>query len=301
MCVRLRVRVRVFQRESPSTAARARVARDDADVVSLRACMAAPTLVWLRTQDTRPVPTGAALRQWRSVVVGACRSDSARDSATCVPVSSLDTNRTELLNHLRARTTGPGRAYVVKLMLPWLLPRVERAIVLDFDLWVRQSLERLAREFDRFTRRQMVGVVPDIAAVQLYPDSPLGANGGVQLMHLRRMREEGWERMLRGHTAWIGYLGDQTMYAHLARSHPDRFRRLSCRYNRQLNTHFWLPPSAYTCADGCAIVHGNQQRFKQAIRRAIDGDVDALMREIPARVAPALTDCFVASPSEFRG
>ena len=177
-------------------------------------------------------------------------------------MSSLDANKTGLLNELQSRTTGPGRAYVLKLMLPWLLPRVERAIVLDFDLWVREPLERLAREFDAFARRHMVGVVPDIAAARLYPDSPLGANGGVQLMHLRRMREEGWERMLRRHTEWVGYLGDQTVHAHLARLHTDRYRRLSCRYNRQLNTHFWLPNSAYTCADGCAIVHGNQPRFK---------------------------------------
>ena len=237
----------------------------DASDVKSQSCahMASPTLVWLRTQDTRPLPTADAFRQWRSVVVGACRSESARNDARCVPVSSLDTNKTGLLNELQSRTTGPGRAYVLKLMLPWLLPRVERAIVLDFDLWVREPLERLAREFDAFARRHMVGVVPDIAAARLYPDSPLGANGGVQLMHLRRMREEGWERMLRRHTEWVGYLGDQTVHAHLARLHTDRYRRLSCRYNRQLNTHFWLPTSAYTCADGCAIVHGNQPRFKR--------------------------------------
>ena len=40
----------------------------------------------------------------------------------------------------------------------------------------------------------------------------------------------------------IGYLVDQTVYARISEKYPEMFYHLSCRYNRQLNTHFSLPP-----------------------------------------------------------
>ena len=208
-------------------------------------------------------------------------------------MSSLDTNKTGLLNELQSRTTGPGRAYVLKLMLPWLLPRVERAIVLDFDLWVREPLERLAREFDAFARRHMVGVVPDIAAPALPRLASRRQRGRAADASAAHARGGVGEDAASPHR--VGGIPRRPDRARAPRppAHRPR-RRLSCRYNRQLNTHFWLPTSAYTCADGCAIVHGNQPRFKRAVRLAVDGDVSALAREVPARIAPALADCFVA-------
>ena len=92
-------------------------------------------------------------------------------------MSSLDTNKTGLLNELQSRTTGPGRAYVLKLMLPWLLPVSNERLCWTLTCGSR-PLERLAREFDAFARRHMVGVVPDIAAAGSTPtrlSAPTGA------------------------------------------------------------------------------------------------------------------------------
>ena len=172
---------------------------------------------------------------------------------------------------LQARAHGPGVTYVVKLFLPWILASFDRAVVLDYDLWPRGpgALAGLVAQFDRFLDGEYVALAPDIAAPVLYPRAPLGANGGVQLMRLAEMRAGVWGSMLANHTARVGYLGDQTVYAHLSVAHPGRLRRLSCRWNRQLNAHFHLPTAAYECADGCAIVHGNQpQRRRRARPRA---------------------------------
>ena len=199
-----------------------------------------------------------------------------------------------MLRRLQTRAHGPGVAYVVKLFIPWLLPSFDRAVVLDFDLWPRTrcAFSELTVQFDHFGDEMYVGLSRDVAAPFLYPQAPLGANGGVQLMRLAEMRRGTWETMLANHTERIGYLGDQTVYAQLSSVYPHRFRALSCRWNRQLNVHFHMPNAAYECADGCAIVHGNQPQYKSAIRRALlSNSFRPIERVLPSRLRMPLTDC----------
>ena len=127
----------------------------------------------------------------------------------------------------------------------------------------------------------------------LYPNASLGPNGGVQLLKLDRMRAGAYAAALaslRGKT--LGYLGDQTAYARMSEAHPELFHRLSCRFNRQLSTHFHAPVSAYACAEGCDVLHGNQPVYKSAIQRAAAGDAGPLRSLVPRRLRPAFANCW---------
>lgn len=54
-------------------------------------------------------------------------------------VDRLDATRRQLLWKLRATARGPGRIYLLKAFLPWLLPRVERVVVEDASSRYRTS------------------------------------------------------------------------------------------------------------------------------------------------------------------
>lgn len=171
----------------------------------------------------------------------------------------------QILKGLRDHAHGPGRIYVLKAMLPWLLPHVDRAVVLDFDLLFRSPVRDLWDQFADFGPEHMIGVAPE-AARHVYSGFSFPVNGGVQLMRLDRMRQGRYERMLHeiasseGHR--IGYLGDQTLYTLLAEAHRDAFYALSCRFNRQLNPE----GTSFQCDDGCSVIHGNHAVWKQRFR-----------------------------------
>ena len=228
---------------------------------------------WLGTS----IPAVRVPYGWSRVAVNANRLSPC---TSCIePETVLTKRHMELLRMLRQKTHGPGSFYVTKLMLPWILPNVTHAIVLDYDLWTSNLLD-LSNEFDKFSSTQQIGLAKDVAWKLLYPNATLGANGGVQLLHLERMRTGPYETALREEKRRIGYLGDQTMYSHISEKYPDMFYHLSCKYNRQLNTHFKLPPSAYACEDGCAILHGNQPRYKHAIKAANEENHTYALRRI---------------------
>ena len=229
-------------------------------------------------------------RGWSKVVIThpglSSRCTQCVDSSTALPA-----RYSALLRLLRSKTHGPGSAYVTKLMLPWILPNVTQAVVLDYDLWT-SHLSELSDEFYRFSPTQQIGLALDVAWKHLYPNASLGFNGGVQLLHLERMRSGSYESALRTERRRIGYLGDQTMYSYISERHPEMFYRLSCRFNRQLNTHFDLHPSEYSCRDGCDILHGNQPRYKNGIKLANEGSSDVLRRLILPRYQQEFNDCF---------
>ena len=210
----------------------------------------------------------------------------------------LDAHRARLLRRLQSTARGPGPVYLLKAFLPWLLPEVERAVVLDFDLLCVQPIAQVWEEFGRFSPSHVMGAAQDIASSKLYPNSEFGVNGGVQLLHLGRMRSGPYEAALEtiSHTREMGYLGDQTLYTALSDLHPLMLFRLSCRFNRQLNRHFALPAEAYACADGCAIVHGNQPSWKHVIRSA-----SGVFRRLPPFMRGAFRNCHMDSNSTSHG
>ncbi len=209
----------------------------------------------------------------------------------------LDATRLGLLRRLRATAHGPGTLYMLKPFLPWLLPTARRAIVVDFDLYCLEPLPTLWHEFDNFSASQMIGVARDVMGPKLYPNFEFAANGGVQLLHLERMRKGTYESAMRriASSMRIGYLGDQTFYTHIGRIRPEWIHPLSCRYNRQLNLHFSMPIEAYACEDGCAIIHGNQRRWKRDIRRWQESPTRAWslqwIEPFPSNLRAAFANC----------
>ena len=213
----------------------------------------------------------------------------------------LDAGRRSLLARLRAKAVGPGRIYMMKPFLPWLLPTVKRAVVVDHDLYFVEPPARLWSEFRRFDHSQMIGVARDVMGAVLYPDSTFGVNGGVQLLHLERMRStpkyEHALNTIANSGAVIGYLGDQTLYTLIGDAHPDLLYHLSCKFNRQLNVHFRMPVEAYACGDGCAVIHGNQPHWKSEMKRWRAGSWSiSNLRHLPVHLRVAFQNCTELPP-----
>jgi hypothetical protein len=210
---------------------------------------------------------------------------------SCIDHRNLPKDKLALLRAMQLRAHGPGVLYLTKLFIPWYVWTEDRALVLDYDLWVG-DLAPLEAQFDKFSSSAWIGVAPDLMAPLLYSKLPLGANGGVQLMHLDKMRRDPlYARLLVNHTARIGYLGDQTVYSQLSKAWPLAFHSLPCRFNRQLNTHAHIDAAAYKCR-GCDIVHGNQPQYKRAIVKANQGNVKPLQDAILPRLRAAFANCF---------
>ena len=82
---------------------------------------------------------------------------------------------------------GPGRTYLLKPLLHFVLPpSVRRVLVLDTDVVMIRPLAELWGQFARFGPEAVLGLVAEQSS--LYPGNAIGKNGGVQLLHLERMR-----------------------------------------------------------------------------------------------------------------
>lgn len=173
-------------------------------------------------------------------------------------------------------THGPGAIYMWKPLFHYLLPAsIDRVLVLDTDLYLPKAafdLGGLWDEFEHFAPRAALGLAHEQQPT--YAKLGGGVNGGVQLLHLGRMREAGgaYDNALRrcatGACGDIGYLGDQTFYSAVRNTTPALVHVLPCGWNRQLSDQYWHDPSftAYNaCNDQCRMVHGNQPTFKRVL------------------------------------
>ena len=181
-------------------------------------------------------------------------------------------------------THGPGSVYMYKPLLHHLLPpSMDRALVLDTDLYLPSrafDLAGLWDEFEAFPPEAALGLA--LEQQPTYEHLGGGFNGGVQLLHLARMRthrglyERELERCATGACGDIGYLGDQTFYSEVRKATPSLFHALPCGWNLQLSTQFWNHPrfmALSSCEDHCRMVHGNEPIFKRVLARlqSVDG------------------------------
>ena len=163
---------------------------------------------------------------------------------------------------------GPGRTYLLKPLLHFVLPpSVRRVLVLDTDVVMIRPLAELWGQFARFGPEAVLGLVAEQSS--LYPGNAIGKNGGVQLLHLERMRRSPAYAAALDHYAtgrggaWLGYLGDQTLYSFMAYSHGALFHSLGCEWNRQLSVHFGLEAQRqHACAAPCGLLHANSPDLK---------------------------------------
>lgn len=167
---------------------------------------------------------------------------------------------------------GPGANYVWKPVMHLLLPEsIDRLLLLDTDVVIVRPLSELWSEFSQFNPTAVIGIGPEQST--LYERASgwkmKGKNGGVQLLHLARMRASSrYNAELDWYASGmagvkLGYLGDQTLYTHLAYEAPELFHQVGCEWNRQLSSHFgFANASVHTCERPCGLMHANDGRYK---------------------------------------
>jgi hypothetical protein len=194
-------------------------------------------------------------------------------------LDDMPVNATALHRGFEKVTHGPGAIYMWKPLLHYLLP-FRTAIVLDSDIGLVRDLAELEQQFDRFEPGAVMGLATEQAPFYYqngYPKTG-GVNGGVQLLHLERMRRPGsayeaeLQRFAAGERGDIGYLGDQNFYTKLRMLRPELVHALDCGWNRQLSHHLWGPTflETHACGSPCALVHGNFPTFKGPMMRLQD-------------------------------
>lgn len=185
-------------------------------------------------------------------------------------LSSMPADALALHANFTKITHGPGSIYMWKPLLAWLLP-MRRAMVLDADVVLVRSVHELWAQFGAFDASAVIGLAREQAPSYEHLGPTAGVNGGVQLLHLERMRgaEGAYQRELRrcatGACGDIGYLGDQTLYSLMKAHTPELFHTLPCGWNRQLSIHFYNHKNfstSHDCPATCGLVHGNQPAFK---------------------------------------
>ena len=156
---------------------------------------------------------------------------------------------------------GGGRHYLYKPVLHLLLsPHIEQLIMLDTDTLFVRPLSALWAEFARFPSMAVLGVAPE--QNELYTPIP-GKNGGVQLMHLRRMRESRlYNTLLDWHGSGAsacrtGWFGDQTVYSIIGFKSPRLLHQLPCEWNRQLAPTVPSDSVLHECTGRCGLLHAN--------------------------------------------
>ncbi|EOD34115.1 hypothetical protein EMIHUDRAFT_111342 [Emiliania huxleyi CCMP1516] len=176
--------------------------------------------------DTRPSPSlwemgkAAALFNSSGVVVHALLAVKpvAADvpSGIRVTMMKLTKRLACIYDNFAHNSHGPGPAYLIKTLLPWILPpEVPRIILLDTDTVVLRPIIKLWSVFESFGDRAVIGIAREQS--NLY-ENMVGRNGGVQLMNLVAARASATyvrylDRIAAGRTGYyVGYLGDQTLF-----------------------------------------------------------------------------------------
>lgn len=167
-----------------------------------------------------------------------------------------------------------------KPLMHLLLPRwVPRVILLDSDLFMFADVVHLWRVFETFGPQVLAGFAEEQSPWNRKVERLGGfsANGGVQLLHLQRMRTLGFSELLYRYAhgelpldgeVGLGVVGDQTLYSWMSINGTPAQRhivRLPCSWNVQAGA--W--PSTVSarssgdrrwgrhCGSGCNVLHGN--------------------------------------------
>ena len=218
-------------------------------------------------------------------------------------IASISTAARTLYRQLSRTATGPGPIYLYKPLLHLVLPTwIQRVLVLDTDLFLFSDIAGLWAEFDRFAPGELLGVAaeqcPSYQEVRAL--GGVGLNGGVQLLHLQKMRASAhYDRLIRGYTArpmkhpmkpgGIGWLGDQTLYSWMSVNGTggrEVFHLIPCGWNRQIGTHmagwkgFW---ERHECATPCHLLHGNYVGHKRFMESLKEDPTGASCRDVIAR------------------
>ena len=196
-------------------------------------------------------------------------------------LTALPPHEAALHKNMSRFGVGPSFIYMYKPFLYSVLSGLERVLVLDFDVLLLGDLRELWEQFDAFGTKALLGLAysqsPEYGGLGTWPHKPdgprAGRNGGVQLQHLQRMRDDvaaggSYARDLRRCAAggcrkqWLlPRLGDQTYYTGLCLREPALCHDVPCQWNRQLSNRFWSHRDFapwHACAAPTRLAHGNQ-------------------------------------------
>ncbi|XP_054271145.1 xyloside xylosyltransferase 1 [Macrosteles quadrilineatus] len=194
-------------------------------------------------------------------------------------------------------TSQPGSYYsdalfFISLGLHQVAPESQnRAIMLDVDTKVVADIALLFHEFNRFGKRAVLGIAPELSPVYhhilyLYRNhhkhsrlgAPLstggfpGVNSGVLLLDFQRLRlSDEYNQLLNPDAvkqmvdkySFKGHLGDQDFYTLVGFERPHLLHQLSCGWNHQLCE--WWRDHGYRdvfdnfshCSEPTLLYHGN--------------------------------------------
>ncbi|XP_031229446.1 LARGE xylosyl- and glucuronyltransferase 2 isoform X5 [Mastomys coucha] len=164
---------------------------------------------------------------------------------------------------------------LMKLVLPSILPlSLARVIVLDTDVTFSSDIVELWALFDRFSDKQVVGLVENQSDWYLgnlwknhrpWPALGRGFNTGVILLWLDRLQQTGWEQMWKLtakrelHTLTATSLADQDIFNAVLKEHPNLVHPLPCVWNVQLSDHT-LAERCYLEAADLKVIHWNSPK-----------------------------------------
>jgi len=214
-------------------------------------------------------------------------------------LANLSREAMQLKGRLAKLARGPGKMYLWKNMIHYILPeQLDRVLLLDSDIFIVAEVAQLWSMFDRFGPNQMIGM--GLEQNQFYSSlfgstsGALGLNSGVVLYDLRRLRaSELYKRQLEGFASQrlpvgipikpertrLGYIADQTLFSFM--SHPtaagaaELFFVLPCGWNRQLSPQYWTTPgflATHQCSGPCHLLHANFKPYKRLLEGWIQSD-----------------------------
>ena len=279
--------------------------------------------------DDRPEPNVRAMmgfvRMLRHVTIGGSMTFHAilaqQRTLPGIRVTSLrdavpDRVRCIMSGMARLLTSRRGKrmqGVLYKVMLHWLLPDVNRIVLLDSDLVPLRDLAELKGAFHLMRRSgALFGLAPEqsefYSSGRHMPQGVPGYNTGVWLMDLHAMRRSGWYSwLLDAYQAGylfqkLGVVPDQNFVNGVVGLSPNLVHPLGCGWNRQLTSWFLgtngalIKPNAFrqkrlntvlNCPETCGMLHFNGDVVKCMVPllQQANGSCStwhALIRDIPA-------------------
>ncbi|KAM7287663.1 glucoside xylosyltransferase 1-like [Ixodes scapularis] len=175
-----------------------------------------------------------------------------------------------------------------RLFLPDMLPNEDAVLYVDADTLFVNPVEELWSVFEEMNESHLTALgheIEDVGRNWYHQGSktpfhpPFGANSGIMLMNLTRMRSFDWvSRLVPLMKEYAGriLLGDQDFINILFSAHPDKLLTFTCRWGyRQDNCKFHDSCSGETPA----LLHGNLKCFTAPFRSPAFSTIHRVMRK----------------------
>lgn len=197
-----------------------------------------------------------------------------------------------------------GMYGLLKLLFPKIVPLniTDRIIILDTDLTFTGDIHKLWQEFDKFNKKQAIGLVENQSDFYLgklfstpWPAIGKGFNSGIILYHLEKLKSIEWDkiwvRVTKKTASLFGAtrLADQDIINSVIKQDPDMVHRIPCGWNVQLSDHtqsydcykkfpiqvvHWNSPKKFN------VVNADAEYFRTVYKTFLDLNGNLLKRQL---------------------